>query len=126
MSIIFLNSINKTPLLSYTLYVFIFPHLTTLSSAMIMALASSIFSIDFSLSPLMFSPRFVLIKILSIIHLRTLFPPCASFCSMVNPKYHPVAISIEVSQTYLHNLLNEIATHRLLLQDFYHRYLTDF
>ena len=72
------------PLLSYTLSVLELPHLIALSSAMMVAIAPSIFSVDFSLSALIFPAESVLINILSIFYLRTGFPLWAIFCSSVN------------------------------------------
>lgn len=62
---------NKIPLESYTLSVFIFPQRIVLSNPMIAAMAPSIFSVDFSLSALMFPAGFVRMKILSIIQRKT-------------------------------------------------------
>ena len=62
---------NKIPLASYTLSVFIFPQRIALSNPIIVAMAPSIFSVDFSLSALIFPAGSVRIKILSIIHRST-------------------------------------------------------
>ena len=57
---------NKIPLASYTLSVFIFPQRIALSNPIIVAMAPSIFSVDFSLSALIFPAGSVRIK--NIIH----------------------------------------------------------
>lgn len=57
------------------------PQRMDLSSAMIVATAPSIFSVDFSLSGLMFPAGSVRMKMLSIIQRRTGCPPWAMRCS---------------------------------------------
>ena len=55
------------PRILYTLSLDVFPHLIALSSAIIVATAPSIFSVDFSLSVLMFPAGSVQMNMLSIL-----------------------------------------------------------
>ena len=79
---LFYNSNIPRP--SYTLSLLSFPQRIALSSAMTIATTPSIFSVDFSLSGLMFPAGSLLMKMLSIIHRSTGCLPWAIFFSSVS------------------------------------------
>ena len=70
--------------MSYTLSPVSLPQRMARSRPMMAAMAPSIFSVDFSLSALMFPAGSVRMKMLSIIQRRTGCPPCAMRFSSVS------------------------------------------
>ena len=81
---IFRNYINKIPRSLYTEVPVFTPQRIARSRPMMAATASSIFSVDFSLSALMFPAKSVRTKMLSIIQRSTRWLPWAIFCSKVS------------------------------------------
>ena len=97
---------NKIPLSSYTPAPLSFPHRIARSKPMIMAMALSIFPVDFSLPALILPAGCVRMKMISIIQGRTGCPPTVTLglCPK-NPQGTPsLAPSLLIKRHHLRNI----------------------